>query len=461
MNVNQMFRYLNIGLPDDIYRRKVAGDFCGAIRLIDRRLDMGNLPEPLRYSLIVQREICRRMPADYPYTREEALSVLREKVPDFTDEEFDRCVEEGKIGWIYVNGRMQFFNRFFASMCKTDPGFAVRSGVMLPGVESAVSSFGGKNRLDYCVHQIKEKGILKNRIRIRASVRMKDECFTPGVFVRVHLPIPAACEQQSDIVIEKMEPPCGKIAPQDALQRTICFEETMKENHSFSVVYSYVYTASYHNTEKMHGKGKQPDFFTQEEPPHIVFTPYIRELVGQLSGDIEDPMEKARRFYDYITQNMKYSFMPAYFNLEHIADSCARNCLGDCGVFSLLFLTMCRCAKIPACWQSGLTAEPDFCGAHDWVRFYVAPYGWLYADPSYGIAAVRNQNEERRKFYFGNLDAYRMAANRAFQAPFTIEKQHWRADPYDNQVGEMETETKGLEYDEFLCMKEVLMCEEM
>ena len=283
MNVNQMFRYLNIGLPDDIYRRKVAGDFCGAIRLIDRRLDMGNLPEPLRYSLIVQREICRRMPADYPYTREEALSVLREKVPDFTDEEFDRCVEEGKIGWIYVNGRMRFFNRFFASMCKTDPGFAVRAGVMLPGVESAVSSFGGKNRLDYCVHQIKEKGILKNRIRIRASVRMKDECFTPGVFVRVHLPIPAACEQQSDIVIEKMEPPCGKIAPQDALQRTICFEETMKENHSFSVVYSYVYTASYHDTEKMHGEGKQPDFFTQEEPPHIVFTPQITPFSTQIS----------------------------------------------------------------------------------------------------------------------------------------------------------------------------------
>ena len=42
---------------------------------------------------------------------------------------------------------------------------------------------------------------------------------------------------------------------------------------------------------------------------------------------------------------------------------------------------------------------------------------------------MRAQNEERRKFYFGNIDAYRMVANSEFEAPFTIEKQFWRADP--------------------------------
>ena len=104
---------------------------------------------------------------------------------------------------------------------------------------------------------------------------------------------------------------------------------------------------------------------------------------------------------------------------------------------------------------------PDFCGAHDWVRFYAAPHGWLYADPSYGIAAVRAENEERRRFYFGNLDAYRMVANNGFQAPFTIEKEHWRTDPYDNQLGEMETAKRGLRYGEFERSKEVLECTEL
>lgn len=153
--------------------------------------------------------------------------------------------------------------------------------------------------------------------------------------------------------------------------------------------------------------------------------------------------------------------MPAYFGLENIAENCARNFTGDCGVFALLFLTMCRCAGIPARWQSGLTAEPDFCGGHDWTIFFVHPYGWLHADPSYGIAAVRAGNEERRKFYFGNIDAYRMVANDTFQASFFIDKDHWRADPYDNQVGEMETADRGLRYHEYERSKEVLLCEEI
>ena len=54
-----------------------------------------------------------------------------------------------------------------------------------------------------------------------------------------------------------------------------------------------------------------------------------------------------------------------------------------------------------------------------------------------------------------------MVTNNAFQASFTVEKAHWRADPYDNQVGEMETENKGLRYSEFQRSKQVLSCEEL
>ncbi|MCI5700954.1 MAG: transglutaminase-like domain-containing protein [Lachnospiraceae bacterium] len=477
MNINDTFRYLNIGLPEDILRRKLYGDFAGAIRLIDRRLAMENTPKALRCCLIAQREMMLRMPEDYPYTREDALNILRKHIPDFTEEEFDERVDAGKIGWIYVNGEMHFFNRFFPTMCKADPAFAIRAGATLTGVESAVKGSKEEGRLDRCMRIMRENGSIRNRIRIRASMRIKDECFIPGMFVRAHLPIPAACEQQSEIRIEKVFPVNGQIAPVDALQRTICWEENMAENHEFIVEYSYIHKATYHDLSRQKQSETQsdsrfeekrdacikdqPQFFTQEEAPHIIFTPYIRELAASLTEGITDQLEKARRFYDFITLNMKYTFMPAYFSLESIPEVCARNFTGDCGVFALLFLTLCRCVGIPARWQSGLTAEPDFCGGHDWVQFYVAPYGWLYADTSYGTAAVRAGNEERRKFYFGNLDAYRMVCNNAFQAPFTVDKKQWRADPYDNQVGEIETADRGLRYEEFDRSKVVLMCEEI
>jgi hypothetical protein len=93
--------------------------------------------------------------------------------------------------------------------------------------------------------------------------------------------------------------------------------------------------------------------------------------------------------------------------------------------------------------------------------FYVAPYGWLYADPSFGTGAVREQNEERRQFYFGNLDPFRMVANSEFQVGFTVPKEFWRADPYDNQVGEIETLHHGLRYIEFDRFKEVIKFEEL
>lgn len=458
LNVNETIQFQNIGLPDDIRARKLHGDFAGALRLIELRLKDKTLPQAMKYSLELQREIIRRLPGEFPYSRDEALTIIRESIADFTEEEFDLLLDARRIRWIYIDGEVRIFNRFFSSLVKAYPGFAQRAGEVLPGVESAV---GGIPLLDHAMMVMKRKGSMTNRIRIRATMRVKDECFTPGMFVRAHLPIPSACEQQSDIRIEKVYPENAVIDPEDALQRTVCWEENMEENHEFSVEYSYLHTAKYHDTESMTGVPGDMNLWTYEKAPHIMFTPYIKALADELTEGVTDPLEKARRFYDFITLNMNYTFMPSYFLMENIAETCARDLNGDCGVFALLFLTLCRCAGIPAQWQSGLTAEPDFCGGHDWVRFYVEPHGWLYADTSYGVSAHRNGYEARRKFYFGNLDPYRMVANSAFAAPFLTGKRHWRADPYDNQVGEIETDSHGLTYEEYVRTKEVLSCEQV
>ena len=458
MNINHTLRYQNVGLPEDILRMKHHGDYENAIRLIDIRLQDENLPQSLRCCLQVQREMMVRMPVEFPYTYDEALAMIRQHIPDFTKEEFDRIIAQRKIRWSYVNGQFRIFTRFFASLVKAYPGFAQRAKQSLPGVESAV---GGVPLLDYSMGKMKQSGSMTNRIRIRASVKLKDEQFKPGMFIRAHLPIPSACQQQKDIRIEKFFPDNGQIAPEDAHQRTICWEENMEENHEFWVEYSYTHTACYTDLEGMTAVPGVYDFDLQEQAPHIVFTPYIRALVEELTDGITDPLQKARIFYDFITENMSYTYMPSYFLLDSIPDACAQNFNGDCGVFALLFLTLCRCAGIPAQWQSGFAAEPDFCGGHDWVRFYVEPQGWLFADCSYGVAARRNGNEERRKFYFGNLDPYRMVANDAFQVDFTVAKEFWRADPYDNQVGEMESAQKGFSYEEYQRSKEILLCQEI
>ncbi len=455
MNVNDQFQYLNIGLPDHIQRLKTFGDFPEAVRRIDRLLSSGGGSEGFRACLRVQREIILRLPEDYPYTFEEAVSFGRTQAPDFTAQELRKLEEQGRIDWIYINGVPHYFNRFFENLCETDPAYAARAGAAEAG---DFSVFAQRHEL---FAKLRKNGTIAHRIRCRASVRIKDEYFHPGERVLVHLPIPARCEEQPEIRIDRVFPESGRPDVLDAPQRTVAWEETMEENHPFEVEYTYVYRGRYTDPWSARADPDQPDFFTGELPPHITFTPYVRDLAQTLTQGAGDNLEKARRFYDFVTQNVKYSFSRAYFGLENIAETCARNLVGDCGIQALLFIALCRCAGVPARWESGLSTTPDSCGAHDWAKVYVAPLGWFPVDLSRGGAAFARGDEELRRYYFGNLEGLRMVANSTIQAGFGVPKHHWRADPYDNQLGEIETETRGLRYSEFLRSKEVLACEEL
>lgn len=282
-----------------------------------------------------------------------------------------------------------------------------------------------------------------------------------GVRVRVWLPLPAECPSQSEISLDAFSEPPAHIAPADAAQRTAFWEAELTENRTFAAEYSYVNTAPYADPLAFVPDAVQPDFFTGEQAPHIVFTPYLRALAAQLTAGLDDPAQKARRIYDYVTLNVHYHYQPAYFVLEDLPDRCARDRRGDCGIMALTFITLCRIAGIPAKWQSGLAVAPGRCGCHDWAMFYIAPKGWMYADCSYGASMARAGDEEMRLHYFGSIDPGRMAANREFQAPFDPPMYGFRADPYDNQTGEIEAGGVGLHGAEVESDRRVLRYEEL
>lgn len=453
MNKNDGFRYLHLGLPEKIIRKKMAGDFTGAIEEIERILAEQDLPEAMKLCLETNKEMLKRLPDDYPYSKEEAIALAKKAVPDFSEKEFDQLEKENKAGWIYVNGEKRYFDRYFESLCKIDPVMAKRAGL----------SGEPRNEMYFqdAIEEMYENGASKRRFYCRASVELKDENFEKGNVVRAYLPIPCACDPQSNMKLEKITPEPVHISPEDAPQRVVFWEKKMEENHPFTVEFSYVRTAEYTDLWNNVAQVRELKFkFIRDElMPHIRFTPYIQELAEKTTEGKNNSLERARACYDFVTKNVRYSFMPAYFSQENIADNCAKNLYGDCGVQTLLFITLCRCVGVPAKWESGWAAEPGFCGAHDWARFLVQPYGWLYADVSYGGDAAALGNEARRRFYFGNLDPFRMSANTAFQADFDVPKEGFRADPYDNQVGEMEINGRGLEYGEFVRRKEVLFCE--
>lgn len=128
MSINNTFNFLSIGLPEDILRKKMYGDFEDAVRLIDLRLANESTSYPLRQCLTVQKEIIRRLPDDYPYKKDEALSIIQTKVPDFTMEEMDYLIDTNQVGWIYVHGEMHIFSGFlllFARQIMTLPSVQI------------------------------------------------------------------------------------------------------------------------------------------------------------------------------------------------------------------------------------------------------------------------------------------------------------------------------------------------
>lgn len=488
---NEAFRSLHMGLPDDIARLKAAGFYKEAIALLDARLaepwaaaqncpqnqglpkrdDQAPNPTPdgpdgLAACMRAEREIMRRIPEEYCYDEAAALAQMQAQVRDFTAEEFRALVAAGRIDWRFVEGEKHFVRRFDQTLLACDASLAARRIHPQPPAPEP------RQRRERQHQKMVQQGAAAARITVRAELRLADAAFAAAlaharaagrdaVHVRAWLPLPAACPAQSEITLDAFSEPPTHIAPEDAPQRTAYWEADLRENRAFAAQYTYTNTAVYSDPLGFVPDAQQPAFFTGEEAPHIVFTPYLRALAAQLTAGLDDPAQKARRIYDFVTLNVHYHYQPAYFVLDSLPDRCARDRRGDCGIMALTFITLCRIAGIPAKWQSGLAVTPEACGCHDWAMFYIAPRGWMYADCSYGASMARAGNETLRLHYFGSLDPGRMAANHAFGAAFDPPMYGLRADPYDNQVGELEADGVGLHGEAVQTDKRTLRYEEL
>lgn len=427
MTKNQDFSHLNDPLPPDIAQRKGMGDIEGALRLLDAALASNAQPE-LAPRLRVERMRLPLLPADYTLDRAQAIAALQKEWPGCTEAQFDALVDGGRVDWRCVGGKAMFHGRFVETL-RLYPQLA-------PGLRQGPEDVAGRDAL---LARMKANGGVTAKITLKASI-------APAAGVQAGrfqawLPIPAACPQQSGIEILDCTPG-GVCAPEDAPQRTIWWAESSQRE--FSVTYRYLFRAGYTDPFAIAPDKEQPAFDLEEQEPHLVFTPYLRQLTAGVVQGCSGPVEKAKAIYDYVTGNVDYRFQPAYIQLDSIASYCAAGLRGDCGVMALLFIAMCRIAGIPARWQSGLFAQPGDVGSHDWAMFYIAPHGWLWADCSFGSSARRRGEEARRAHYFGNLDPWRMVANNAFFAPLTPPDPEWRNDPFDNQSGELVADGAGL-----------------
>lgn len=446
--------YFEIPLPEDILKEKMGGYFEECLYLIDKRIQE-DIPYALKQRLLLEKEVIERLPQQYPYTKEDVFSMFKKYLPHFSIEDLDELITLNQLEWIYIKGIKYFHELCFENILK------IRKDIvgMIEDKEKRNHELMPRHELNEVMKVMKEKGGVRYHIHLKTSIKIKKQ--KEGQRIKVYIPLPIEYHQVENVKIIKTSHPDYILSPRDHNARTLCFDKIYQKDEIFFVEFCYDMYAPYQDYDPKEVSCYQPTYYTEQLSPHIVFTPYLKQLAKEIIQQETNPLLKAKKIYDYITTHMTYSFVRSYFTIEHIGEYAAINLKGDCGLQALLFITLCRIVHVPARWQAGLYISKDNPGNHDWAEIYIAPFGWLPVDCSFGGGAVREHNEERRQFYFTHLDPFRMIACNDYQVPLYPKKTYQRIDPYDNQTGEVEYEDEGLMIEDFETINEVIELKEI
>lgn len=466
--------FLQAASPADWPRHADAmlakGQFREATEYLQQVLATGGLSTADRELLQFESDRVGRIRKDYPLTEAALFAELQKRVKEVSKEEFQKWIREGRFDSRTVDGELRFMYASVSNLFFRYPELEDRR--LPPRDRSAYE----KALLDTCaairqaVREQQSPYVLPKRFEVEMTVEISSNAVPAGEVVRAWLPVPRTYSFQGAFELLSTSAPVKHLAPEASSIRSLCLEDTARGDERVRFAASYRYTTRGVRIEvdpakaQVPAPGKGLDEFLREAP-HVAFTPELRALSSTICGSETNPARKARRFYDWISENIQYSFALEYSTIRNLADYCRTNRYGDCGQEALLFISLCRLNGIPARWQSGWSIFPGAKTIHDWAEIYLEPYGWMPVDPYMGIWATQyartltaEQKREVRDFYFGGLDQYRMIANSDHNQQLVPAKRALRSDNVDFQRGELEAGNRNIYFDQFdyqLSVKEI------
>jgi transglutaminase-like putative cysteine protease len=441
---------------------ELKGDFKGAGSVLSQALDIKTLPAADRKQVEFELDRLARIKLDFPYTKDALFADLKKSVKGLTTAEYEQWVREGQFDSREIDGKRYFMSSSVSNLFFRYPELYARR---LPPGKSADLE---KRHWETCVAiqkaamAEKRPYVLPKRFKATMTVTADADVATAGETLRAWLPIPREYPFQTSFQVLSSSPAIKRLDDSLSPIRSAYFEQPAIKGRptEFKLAYEYATHGVWFDLKPEEVRPcdtNDPALlkFTREAP-HIVFTPEIRALSQQIAGDETNACLKAKKFYDWIADSIKYSYAIEYSTIRNISDYCRTRAYGDCGQEALLFMTLCRLNGIPARWQSGWNTFPGAESIHDWTEIYLAPYGWVPVDPYMGIFATRyattltpEQRRQIRDFYFGGLDQYRMIANSDHNQILNPPKQTMRSDNVDFQRGELESGSHNIYFNEY------------
>ena len=409
-------------------------------------------------TVISETERMNRIHIDFNKDRAAVTDYIKAYYPEVTDSMLDTWEKEKSLEVMEIDGEKWYFTNAGPNLFRINKEAQAvkeaKDGVSLSGSEQV-----NMKHLPEVMNELRSSGTTQSTpvgMEVTYTLTVKANVVPDGEIIRCWLPYPREDNRrQKNVALLAVSDSEYTIAPKDALHRTLYMEKKAVKDQQAVFSFSFRYTSAaewFNLTDEM----IQPydtsstlyKEFTAERSTHILFTPAIRELSRQVVGNETRPLQMVRKIFTYINNNYPWASAREYSTVPNIPEYVIENKHGDCGMVSLLFITLCRLNGIPAKWQSGFMMHPGDVNLHDWAEIYFKGIGWVPVDQSFGIPTFAS-SDDTRYFFSNGIDAYRLIVNDDFSAPLVPAKQFTRSETVDFQRGEVEWRKGNLYFDQW------------
>jgi len=395
-------------------------------------------------------QIAQRIDLDYCIDEKSVQQHLQKAGRENETGGLPLWANDSLLEWRMVNGEKKFFKRAASNL-------KILNGIKESLFDSSLTGFCLQHTADVIEQRSKSNCNLlaPKSFEVTYTIAVDANVVPAGEVVRCWLPYPKGCHlRQAEVHLVSASEDSFVIAEDTCTHRSVYIEKPAVADKKtvFEVNYSYVSSAEYVVLDPVDIRPYNIDkdlyeVYTRQQAPHIVFSDRIKNLADSIVGRETNPYQVVRKLYRWIDQHIPWAGAPEYSIMSCIPEYVLGYKRGDCGMQTMLFMTMARYKGIPVKWQSGWMMHPGHVNLHDWCEVYYENIGWVPLDMSMGL---QDSNcKQVKEFYITGIDAYRLIVNDGIGDQFYPSKKFLRSEPYDFQRGEVEWKEGNLYFNQW------------
>ena len=433
-----------------------SGEMKKAEMLVDSIKGTKTLDEINLYKLDSIIEIVRRIQIDFSLKEADVITRLNNYFPDLDSGMMHRWERNRKLEMRMIDGEKRYFKQAVNNLFRLDKE-AKLSKIKVDGLQVDSLDLFCLDHTQKVTELTKTLGepVMPVKMKLNYTINVKPNVVPEGKTIRCWMPFSReGHSRQTNIKLVKSDPEQAAIAPESDLQRTVYLEKLAVKDQPtiFNVELEVESAAQYFDMkpEDIKPYDTSSDVyqeFTRERAPQIVFTDEIKHLANRILKGETNPLLQTQKIFNWINDTVPWASALEYGIIPNIPEYVLRNAHGDCGMKTLLFMTLVRSQGIPAKWQSGWMLHPREINLHDWCEVYFEGVGWVPVDQSFGLQD--SADEKIRNFYRSGIDSYRLIVNDDYSRELTPMKKYMRSEPYDFQRGELEWEGGNLYFNQW------------